>query len=163
MRIRGKKAVKPMISYIKNSLSTGEEVVAYFPIHWFYWAQMLTGMILISTIVVAVLSMFSIYAALVMLLISLVIIGYKILVYRGIERGVTNKRVITKTGIISRNSEEMKLTSIETVEIKQTVIDRIFNCGTVRITGRGESLLFLEKVDNPLQAKKTIESIAPQE
>jgi uncharacterized membrane protein YdbT with pleckstrin-like domain len=78
---------------------------------------------------------------------------------RNIEQGVTNKRVILKKGIISRNSEEMKISSIETVEINQGVFGRIFGFGTVKVTGRGISDLVFKNINDPMDVKRKIESV----
>ena len=76
------------------------------------------------------------------------------------ERGVTNKRVVLKKGIIGRKTEEMKLKSIETVEIEQGVFGRLLGFGTVKITGRGVSDFLFKGVDDPMAVKRTIESIS---
>ncbi len=53
----------------------------------------------------------------------------------------------------------MKISSIETVEIIQGVIDRIFGFGTIKVTGRGISDLIFKNIDNPMDVKKKIESV----
>jgi uncharacterized membrane protein YdbT with pleckstrin-like domain len=68
--------------------------------------------------------------------------------------------VILKKGIISRMTEEMKLKSIETVEIDQGVFGRILGFGTVKITGRGLSDFVFKGIDDPMAVKRTIESIS---
>jgi uncharacterized membrane protein YdbT with pleckstrin-like domain len=65
-----------------------------------------------------------------------------------------------KKGIISRKIEEMKLTSIESVEINQGIFGRIFVLGTVKITGRGISDVVLKGIDDPMSVKRKIESIS---
>ncbi|HEY7841202.1 MAG TPA: PH domain-containing protein, partial [Gammaproteobacteria bacterium] len=65
---------------------------------------------------------------------------------------------IFKKGIISRKTEEMKLGSIETVEIDQGVIGRLLGFGTVRVTGRGISDVTFTGVDDPMDVKRRIES-----
>ena len=77
------------------------------------------------------------------------------------EMGVTNKRVILKTGIISRHSDEMKITSIETVEIEQGILGRMLGYGTVKVTGKGISDLVFNRIDDPMDVKRKIESIEP--
>ena len=74
------------------------------------------------------------------------------------EYALTNKRVVTKTGIISRNSDEMRLTKVETVEVKQSIIGRIFGYGNVIITGTGISNVVYAGVSNPLKVKREIDS-----
>jgi uncharacterized membrane protein YdbT with pleckstrin-like domain len=78
---------------------------------------------------------------------------------RSIELGVTNRRLIFKKGIISRETEEMKLSSVETVEINQGIIGRILGYGNIKITGRGISDLLFRNVDDPMEVKRTIESV----
>ena len=74
------------------------------------------------------------------------------------EYGVTNNRIITKTGIISRSTEEMKLSKIETVEIKQGILGRILGYGNVVISGTGSSNVIIATVSNPIYVKKKIDS-----
>jgi uncharacterized membrane protein YdbT with pleckstrin-like domain len=132
------------VSYIQESLSEGEKVEALFKLHWFAWVPMWIWIILgIPT-----------------LGLTWLIAIYDFLRLRAIEQGVTNKRVILKKGIISRKTEEMKLTSIETVEIDQGVFGRIFGFGTVKITGRGISDFVFKGIDDPMLVKRQIESVS---
>ncbi len=128
------------MSFIEDSLSTGEEIKALFDFHWIAKLPMFLWIIFLITIPIAI---------------------YEWLKLRTTEMGVTNKRVILKTGIISRHSDEMKLTSIETVEIEQGVLGRIFGFGTVRVTGKGISDLVFKMIDDPMDVKRKIESVDP--
>lgn len=132
------------MSYIEDSLSTGEKVEALFELHWS------SKMLLVLWCILAIPT----------LGITLLLALYEWLRLRSIEQGVTNKRVIRKTGIISRNSDEMKLSSIETVEISQGIWGRIFGFGNVEITGRGTSDLVFKAIDAPMAVKRAIESIS---
>lgn len=133
------------MSYIEESLSSGEAIAHRFPLHW------MAKLWFVLWIVLAIPSFG----------ITLLLALYEWLRLRNIEMGVTNKRVIYKTGIISRQSEEMKLTSIETVEIDQGILGRLLGFGTVRITGRGLSDLVFKNIDEPLDVKRKIESVEP--
>jgi uncharacterized membrane protein YdbT with pleckstrin-like domain len=132
------------MSYIDESLSAGEEVSALFKLHW----------------VTRIPLTFWILLAIPTFGITLVIALYEYLRVRNIEQGVTNKRVIFKTGIISRKSEEMKLGSIETVEINQGILGRILGYGSVKVTGRGTSDVLFRLVNDPMAVKRAIESIS---
>jgi uncharacterized membrane protein YdbT with pleckstrin-like domain len=131
-------------TYIQSSLSSGEKIEAIFKLHWLAWVGVWFWVFL-AVITVGLLSPVAIY---------------KWLSLRCQENGVTNKRVIHKRGIISRTTEEMKLTSIETVDLDQGVMGRLLGFGTVRITGRGISDLVLNKIDDPLQVKRQIEGVS---
>jgi uncharacterized membrane protein YdbT with pleckstrin-like domain len=131
------------MSYIEESLSKDEEIRNQFALHWFAKVPMVIWFIL----------------AIPTLGITLIQAIYELLRLRSIEQGVTNKRVIRKTGIISRKSEEMKIDSIETVEIQQGVLGRMFGYGNIKVSGRGISDLIFPKIDEPMDVKKAIESI----
>ena len=132
------------MSYIDESLSAGEEVSALFKQHW------VTRIPLALWLLLGIPSFG----------ITLVVALYEYLRVRHIEQGVTNKRVIFKTGIISRKSEEMTLASIETVEIDQSIIGRMLGYGSVKVTGRGTSDVLFRLVDDPMAVKRAIESIS---
>lgn len=131
------------MSYIEDSLSDGEEIKELFKLHWFSKIPMIIWVIL----------------ALPTFGVTLLLAIWEFLRLRSIEQGITNKRVILKTGIISRNSEEMKISSIETVEIVQGISGRIFGFGSIKVTGRGISDLVYKNIDSPMEVKKTIESV----
>ena len=131
------------MGYIQDSLSDGEEVRALFKLHW------VAKIWLIIWIVLAIPT----------LGITLLLALWEWLKLRNIEQGVTNKRVILKRGIISRKTEEMKVSSIETVEIIQSVMGRVFGYGNIKVTGRGLSDLIFIKIDDPMDVKRKIESI----
>ena len=131
------------MGYIKDSLSNGEEVRYLFKLHWFAKIWMIVWIIL----------------AIPTLGITLILALWEWLKLRSIEQGVTNKRVIFKQGIISRKTDEMKISSIETVEIIQGVMGRIFGYGDVKVTGRGIGDLLFKKINNPMEVKRKIESV----
>jgi uncharacterized membrane protein YdbT with pleckstrin-like domain len=131
------------MSYIEESLSAGEKVEGLFKLHWVDWLWMWLWIVL----------------AIPTLGITLLFALYEGLKLKFQEQGVTNKRVILKKGIISRKTEEMRLKSIETVEIDQGVLGRLLGFGTVRLTGKGVSDFQLTGIADPLAVKRTIESI----
>jgi uncharacterized membrane protein YdbT with pleckstrin-like domain len=131
------------MGYIQDSLSNGEEVREHFKLHWFAKIPMIIWIIL----------------AIPTFGITLLLALWEWLRLRSIEQGVTNKRVILKRGIVSRKSEEMKITSIETVEIIQGVMGRIFGFGTVKVTGRGISDVLFKNINDPMDVKRKIESV----
>ena len=142
------------MSYIKQSLSTDETIQHIFKFHWVVrFACWLFA--IMCVIISAVMSIAMGVWALVVAIFGI----YVLVSMRFVEQGLTNKRAIYKEGIIGRKTNEIKLTSIETVEVDQGVFGRIFGYGSVKITGRGISDLVFRNVDNPLTVKRNIESI----
>lgn len=132
------------MSYIDESLSDGERVEGRFKLHWFSWLPMV-GWLLLGLVTFGITWLVAIY---------------EFLRLKYMEQGVTNKRVILKRGIISRKTDEMKIASIETVEIDQGVFGRLFGFGDVRVTGRGISDLVFKRIDDPMAVKRAIESVS---
>ena len=74
------------------------------------------------------------------------------------EFSVTNKKVLSKSGLISRSTDELLLSKIEGVDIRQPMLGRIFGYGSIFITGPGvQSVCFLG-IDNPIDVKNQIQS-----
>jgi hypothetical protein len=130
------------MSYLDESLAPGETIVARFDLHWTAkWRLIVYLLLAIPTLGIAL------FAAL-----------YEWLRLRAIELGVTNRRVVRKTGIVSRQTEELRLASIETIDLRQTTWGRVFGFGDVVLTGRGESAMIFARLAHPLEAKRAIES-----
>jgi len=130
------------MSYIEESLSKGEHIHQIFPHHWIVKVAIAVNF----TLSVCTIGIWLIPAILIWL-------GW-----RNIEQGVTNKRVIHKHGIISRKTDEMKLSAIESITIKQSIQGRILDYGTIIITGRGAGDVTIKWITDPIRAKREIES-----
>lgn len=146
------------MSYLQQSLAPGETIVAVFRLHWSMWIRFWV-VIALGIIAVVALSIAQIpWAALAAGVLALAIAGYQWLWLRAIEQGVTNRRVVRKTGIVSRMTTELRLASIETVDLRQSFWGRIFGYGDVAITGRGETAMVLDRIAHPVEVKREIES-----
>ncbi len=130
------------MSYIENSLSEGEVVEARFTLHWMNWIGVWMATLTVILIPVA---------------------AWMAIQIKTREFGVTNRRIIFKKGWIARTSEEMKITSVETVTIDQSLWGRLLGFGTVRVTGRGTSDVVFESIDDPMDVKRSIETIVARE
>jgi uncharacterized membrane protein YdbT with pleckstrin-like domain len=75
------------------------------------------------------------------------------------EYSITTKKILTKTGLIRRNTDELPSNKVEGIDVKQGIIGRIFNYGNVIVTGTGiQQVVFLD-VDNPVEFKKTLQGV----
>ena len=96
-----------------------------------------------------------------LILITVMVIFYSLILYSERflnEYGITNQRVISKSGIVSRNIEEMSLKSIESINVKQSILGRILNYGSISITGRGNAVLVFKDIDSPVEIRKKIQN-----
>jgi membrane protein YdbS with pleckstrin-like domain len=73
------------------------------------------------------------------------------------EFAVTNKRVIIKVGWIQRRSVETLLTKVEGIEVHQGIFARVFDYGTIVITGTGGSKEPFERIGAPLLFRRKVQ------
>jgi uncharacterized membrane protein YdbT with pleckstrin-like domain len=69
---------------------------------------------------------------------------------------VTNKRIIYKSGFISRSTVEMNLDKVESVQVEQTVFGRILDYGTIIIRGTGAGIEPIRMVEGPLEFRSHV-------
>ena len=72
------------------------------------------------------------------------------------ETDVTNMRVVHKTGFIKRQTFEMSLNKVESVDVNQSILGRILNYGDVSIFGVGEGNKTIETIASPLAFRNSI-------
>ena len=75
------------------------------------------------------------------------------------EIAVTNKRVILKRGLVLRRTIEMNMSKVESVDVVQSIVGRIFGYGNVTIRGTGSSLEPIYGIDDPLGFRSSITSM----
>ena len=66
------------------------------------------------------------------------------------ELAVTDHRVIYKSGLLSRHTIEMNRDKVESVDVDQSFLGRIFGYGTVIVRGTGGSLEPMRNIGDPL-------------
>ena len=70
------------------------------------------------------------------------------------EFAITNKRIIIKVGLIKRITLEMNREKIESIGVDQGILGRIFNYGTIVISGTGSTKQIFKAIVNPIQFRK---------
>jgi uncharacterized membrane protein YdbT with pleckstrin-like domain len=74
----------------------------------------------------------------------------------GTEIAVTDRRVIYKTGLVQRDTTEINMAKIESVDVSQSILGRVFGFGTLTIRGTGETIEALRNIASPLQFRNAI-------
>jgi hypothetical protein len=69
---------------------------------------------------------------------------------------VTPRKVVFRSGFFSRQTIEMVNSKIETVQVDQSFLGRIFDYGTIVITGTGGSLEPIAMIAHPRQLQQAI-------
>lgn len=69
---------------------------------------------------------------------------------------VTNHRLICRSGLIGRHTVEMNLDKIESVDVDQSVLGRIFDFGTVTVRGVGTTIDPIRGIANPVGLRHAV-------
>src|SRR5690349_12949486 len=76
--------------------------------------------------------------------------------YKTTELAFTNKRVIAKFGFISRRTVELNLMKVESVQVDQGIFGRIFNFGTLVISGAGNPQAPIPGISDPMSFRRAL-------
>jgi uncharacterized membrane protein YdbT with pleckstrin-like domain len=126
-----------MASYIEKALIKDERVLYRGNISlWSMWGLLLLGVILL---VVGV---------------GLIFLLAAYIRYKTTELAITNKRVIAKFGFISRRTVELNINKVESIQVEQGIAGRIFDFGSLVISGGGEPQAPIPGISDPMAFRK---------
>lgn len=74
-----------------------------------------------------------------------------IITYYTTELAITNKRVVAKIGLIRRNTIEINMSKVESLQVDQSIMGRIFNYGSILVAGAGDPKAPIPGISNPLK------------
>jgi uncharacterized membrane protein YdbT with pleckstrin-like domain len=144
------------MSYVRKVLLPGERVVYETGLHWLVY-----GRAILTFLIAAGLAVASGYASsdaqpLVLgLAVLAALVGLVFFIIAGIRRAttelaVTDQRVVFKRGLFARHTVEMNRAKVESVDVDQSLMGRIFGYGTVQLRGTGGSLEPVAAISDPL-------------
>jgi uncharacterized membrane protein YdbT with pleckstrin-like domain len=150
--------------YVRRVLQPGETVVYATRLHWVVYLRtilLLIVCVILSAAAVSTsdnqnISLALEIAAIIFALLALSA-GLRAFIRRAAtELAVTDHRVIYKSGLLSRHTIEMNRDKVESVDVDQTLIGRIFGFGTVIVRGTGGSLEPMRNIGDPLTFRSHI-------
>ena len=121
-----------MGQYVNSNLISGEHVVYEAKYHWILFVSL---------------------KAILTLFIS------PLIDYHTSEFAITNKRIITKVGLIRRKTMELNIPKVESVNVDQTILGRILGYGAISIVGTGGSRETFYKISRPLEFRKAFQQL----
>ena len=149
--------------YIDDILQPGEKVLYSTNAHWIFFLPAIIGWILVG--VFLVLSGMVPAGPSVLICLSLAAISAIAALYKTVtawfhrwttETDVTNFRVVHKTGFIKRQTFEMSVDKVESVDVDQSILGRLLNYGDVTVLGVGEGGKTLDMIAAPLSFRNAI-------
>ncbi len=151
-----------MSSYVDSVLSEGERIVHRASIsHWkFFLSYLAGGLFLLTALGAYIVTENHTGAMLAMiaipLVIGLVVILVAVIRRQTTELVLTDRRIITKRGLVSRDTVEMNLGKVESLHVNQSLMGRILGYGDVTVVGTGASLEPLRGIARPLELRKKL-------
>ncbi len=143
------------MGYVEQNLLQGEEVVFRARLHL---------IIFLPSAVCALLGLLAFAAsaklAALLLVIALLLALDQYVRLATSEFAVTNKRVLIKTGLIRRRTLELLLSKVETIGVEQGIYGRVFNYGTIVVTGTGGTKELFPVIAKPLEFRKAVQARA---
>jgi uncharacterized membrane protein YdbT with pleckstrin-like domain len=127
-----------MSSYVESALISGERILYLGRVSWWslFWPYLLLGVLLAP-----------------------VGIGLILLVMAWIRRSttevaVTTHRIIDKRGLIRRDTVELNIQKIESVQVLQGLLGRMFNFGTIVVAGGGNPMADMVGIVDPMAFRR---------
>jgi uncharacterized membrane protein YdbT with pleckstrin-like domain len=143
------------VGYIESNLLPDEQIVYQARLHWIIFLKLIfiiiAGMALLA---------FQPIAGGVAILFGLIVGVPAFVRYKTSEFGVTTKRVVFKEGLVRRRTLELLLKHVEAILVDQSVPGRIFNYGSVTLTGTGGVREVFHNVSAPLELRRRIQGQA---
>lgn len=144
-----------MMSYINNNLMAGEDIILSAKLHPIIYLKSIIAFIFSLWCFTVGTPEASTFGGLV-ILVAIVLAAHAFITKISTEFTVTNKRVVAKSGFISRQTIEINLSKIEGLGVNQNILGRILNYGTVYVSGTGGAHAPFYYIADPLSLRKTV-------
>jgi hypothetical protein len=151
------------MGYAERVLQPGETIAYRARLHWIiYFGGLVLIVVAIALAIAAVvlktpsIQISLLVGAMIALFLGLFQMIRAWIVAVNTEIIVTTRRVIYKTGFISRNTVEMNLDKVESVLVQQGILGRMLDFGTVIIRGVGAGLEPVDNIGAPLELHRHV-------
>jgi len=146
-------------SYIQSMLGENERIVLVTRQHWFVLFSAILAEIVITLVVIAGVSVATLYFPLaafgfILVFVPLVSALRDILIWNNHEYLVTNRRVIQISGIFNKNVVDSSLEKVNDVKMSQSFFGRLFDYGDVEILTASEiGVNLFKRIGDPVKFK----------
>jgi uncharacterized membrane protein YdbT with pleckstrin-like domain len=148
------------MSYVQRVLQPGEQVRHISSIHWIvYWPGVVVALLAVVAYFLGETRLLPgvwRYTAYALALVAVVLLVRQWLFSWVTEIAVTDRRIIYKRGLIRRQTNEMNMDKVESVQIDQSILGRMLDYGDVTILGTGEGFETLRTIASPIELRNSI-------
>jgi uncharacterized membrane protein YdbT with pleckstrin-like domain len=156
------------MGYIEKTLLPGEAVVYRARLHWIVLLREIVLTVALGGLAIAALG-FSMsraaghaaagvaWAGALSLIIAVAVLATGIVRRSATEIAVTSRRLLIKTGILSRHTIELMLAKIESINVTESAPGRMLGFGTLTVHGTGGTPEVFDRVANPIEFRRQIQ------
>jgi len=127
-----------MSSYVQSVMSSGETIQYEAKVSiWSMMPLFIIGLILLPLYGLGLLFWIAAY-----------------LRYISTELAITNKKIIAKFGFIKRDTIELLLPKIESIQVNQSLFGRMLNYGSIIVSGAGNPQAPVPGISNPIDFRR---------
>lgn len=157
------------MGYVERNLVPGENLVYKTGCHWIVMLWPLMGGLVLAAVGFVLLAggwmgtkkggsyPEMIGLGLAALVGGVVVIAGGVIRRTATEVGVSNKRVLIKTGLLSRKSVEVLLPKVESIGVDESVFGRMLGYGTVIVRGTGGTFETFDKIAHPNELRRQVQ------
>ena len=157
------------MGYVERNLVPGENLVYRTGCHWIVMLWPLVGGLALATVGFVLLAggwmgtrKGGSYPEMIGLGIAglvgaVVVIAGGVIRRTATEVGVSNKRVLIKTGLFSRRSIEVLLPKVESIGVNESAFGRMLGYGTVIVRGTGGTFETFDKIAHPEELRRQVQ------
>jgi Bacterial PH domain len=159
------------MSYVESNLVPGENVIYQTRLHWI----VMLGHVFVGCLLLGLPGVFLLYyaysqhgmdantlrltegGAAALLVCGAIAILMGMVRRNATEMAVTNRRVVIKTGLLSRKTIEMLLNKVESIEVSEPTLGRLLGYGTIVVIGTGGTSDPFRQVGHPLEFRSHVQ------
>jgi membrane protein YdbS with pleckstrin-like domain len=149
------------MSYIEKNLIPGEKLVFQTGLHWtvLVWPVFL-AIVLAGGAIACLLQKERafLFAGIFLFAVAAIVVLAAMIKRNAVEIGVTDRRVMIKTGMANRRSLEIMLPKVESVGIEESMMGRALGYGTVVIRGTGGTPEPFERIAHPAELRMKVQA-----
>jgi uncharacterized membrane protein YdbT with pleckstrin-like domain len=143
----------------KINTSDDTEIIYFTRLHWvlFFWPIVAFCIVLVIYTIPALEPIRMIIKF--FLLFALLWIAMTWVTYYFSSITIKRKQVILRTGILVRQTVDIPLSKIETIDIRQSILGSLLSYGALVITGTGGTRHLINYINKPLTCRRYIEQL----
>ena len=139
------------MGYVQSVLLPGERLAYHTQLHWAaYWRTLVLS--LLGALLLVAGDPVSAMTALVLFVLA----AFASIDPSTTEIAITNHRVLLKRGLLGRETNEININKVASIDVRQSILGSRLNFGTVIVRGTGGNVSPLAYVDAPFALRQAL-------